>query len=158
MKNQGEIILKPTKDNSLRRFHPWVFSGAIARASEGLQEGDVVRVFANDGAFLGVGHYQTGSISVRILTFEDVPIDRDFYVRRLTEAYQIRLKADLIRSDNTIYRLVYGEGDNLPGLIIDIYDNTAVIQAHSVGMHRDRRLIAEALQEVVPSHAVEHFL
>lgn len=157
MKNQGEIILKPTKDNSLRRFHPWVFSGAIARASEGLQEGDVVRVFANDGAFLGVGHYQTGSISVRILSFEDVPIDRDFYVRRLTEAYQIRLKADLIRSDNTIYRLVYGEGDNLPGLIIDIYDNTAVIQAHSVGMHRDRRLIAEALQEVVPLHAVEHF-
>ncbi len=156
MKNKGEIILKPTKDNSLRRFHPWVFSGAIAHASEGLQEGDVVKVFANDGAFLGVGHYQTGSISVRILSFEDEPIDRDFYLQRLTEAYRLRLKADLIRPDNTIYRLVYGEGDNLPGLIIDMYGNTAVVQVHTVGMNRDRRLIVEALQEVVPSHAIEH--
>ena len=103
-----------------------------------------------------MGHYQTGSISVRILSFEDEPIDRDFYLQRLTEAYRLRLKADLIRPDNTIYRLVYGEGDNMPGLIIDMYGNTAVVQVHTVGMNRDRRLIVEALQEVIPSHAIEH--
>lgn len=156
MKNRGEIILKPQKDESLHRFHPWVFSGAIASTSEGLQEGEVVKVLSTDRTFLGVGHYQEGSISIRILSFEDEPIDRNFYIKRLSDAYHIRQKAGLIRPDNTIYRLVHGEGDNLPGLIIDIYDKTAVIQAHSVGMHKDRLLIVEALQEVVSSQTVAH--
>lgn len=156
MKNRGEIILKPKKDESLHRFHPWVFSGAIASTSEGLQEGEVVKVLAADRTFLGIGHYQKGSISIRILSFEDEPIDRNFYIKRLSDAYHIRQKAGLIRPDNTIYRLVHGEGDNLPGLIIDIYDKTAVIQAHSVGMHKDRLLIVEALQEVVSSQTVAH--
>jgi len=150
------IQLKPKKDESLRRFHPWVFSGAIAQGPSLPAEGDLVRVFAADGSFLGVGHYQIGSIAVRILSFHDQPIDKDFYLVALSSALQLRKELNLLRSDNNTYRLVHGEGDHLPGLIIDIYGDTAVIQAHSVGMHRDLELIMTALKELMTVEGLKH--
>ena len=150
------IQLKPKKDESLRRFHPWVFSGALAQAPSTPAEGDVVRVLAADGSFLGVGHYQIGSIAVRILSFRDQPIDHDFYLTALTSALQLRKELNLLRSDNNTYRLVHGEGDHLPGLIIDLYGDTAVIQAHSVGMHRDLELIMAALKDVMATEGLNH--
>lgn len=156
MKMYQEIVLKPKKDESLRRFHPWVFSGAIVPAAVMPAEGEVVRVLAADGSFLGVGHYQAGSISVRILSFRDEPIDRSFYRTALTCAYRLRRQLQLVRSDQNTYRLVHGEGDYLPGLIIDMYGDTAVIQAHSVGMHRDLEQITSALKEVMPSGELKH--
>lgn len=150
------IQLKPKKDESLRRFHPWVFSGALAQGPSLPAEGDLVRVFAADGSFLGVGHYQIGSIAVRILSFHDQPIDNEFYLTALTSALQLRKELKLLRSDNNTYRLVHGEGDHLPGLIIDIYGDTAVIQAHSVGMHRDLELIMTALKEVMAEEGLKH--
>ena len=156
MINNNEVILKPKKEESLLRFHPWVFSGAIARKPDDLTEGDVVKVFASNSTFLGVGHYQIGSIAVRILSFQDVLIDKSFYVDRLTDAYNLRLKLGLIRADNNSFRLVHGEGDNLPGLIIDIYGKTAVMQAHSIGIHCDKNLIIDALKEVLPQGILEN--
>jgi Predicted SAM-dependent methyltransferases len=156
MKSYKEIVLRPKKDESLKRFHPWVFSGAIASKPDDLQEGEVARVLASDGIFLGVGHFQIGSISVRILSFRDEPIDAGFYEKRLAGAYKMRRELLLVRPDNTTYRLVHGEGDHLPGLIIDIYGNTAVVQAHSVGIHKDRSLIVEALKQVLPADSLEH--
>ncbi|MDD4799719.1 MAG: class I SAM-dependent rRNA methyltransferase [Proteiniphilum sp.] len=156
MKMYQEIVLKPKKDESLRRFHPWVFSGAIVPTAVMPAEGEVVRVLAADGSFLGVGHYQAGSISVRILSFRDEPIDRSFYRTALTCAYRLRRQLQLVRSDQNTYRLVHGEGDYLPGLIIDMYGDTAVIQAHSVGMHRDLEQITSALKEVMPSGELKH--
>ena len=150
------IQLKPKKDESLRRFHPWVFSGALAQGPSLPAEGDLVRVFAADGSFLGVGHYQIGSIAVRILSFHDQPIDNEFYLAALSSALQLRKELNLLRSDNNTYRLVHGEGDHLPGLIIDIYGDTAVIQAHSVGMHRDLELIMTALKEVMEVEGLKH--
>lgn len=150
------IQLKPKKDESLRRFHPWVFSGALAQGPSLPAEGDLVRVLAADGSFLGVGHYQIGSIAVRILSFHDQPIDKDFYLAALSSALQLRKELNLLRSDNNTYRLVHGEGDHLPGLIIDIYGDTAVIQAHSVGMHRDLELIMTALKEVMAEEGLKH--
>ena len=150
------IQLKPKKDESLRRFHPWVFSGALAQGPSLLAEGDLVRVFAADGSFLGVGHYQIGSIAVRILSFRDQPIDHDFYLTALTSALQLRKELNLLRSDKNTYRLVHGEGDHLPGLIIDLYGDTAVIQAHSVGMHRDLELIMAALKDVMATEGLNH--
>lgn len=150
------IQLKPKKDESLRRFHPWVFSGALAQGPSLPAEGDLVRVFAADGSFLGVGHYQIGSIAVRILSFHDQPIDKDFYLAALSSALQLRKELNLLRSDNNTYRLVHGEGDHLPGLIIDIYGDTAVMQAHSVGMHRDLELIMTALKEVMEVEGLKH--
>ncbi len=141
--------LKQKKDESLRRFHPWVFSGALALSTTTPEEGEVVRVLAADGSFLGVGHFQIGSIAVRILSFRDETIDTNFYRTALTRALQLRQDLHLLRSDNNTWRLVHGEGDHLPGLIIDIYGSTAVIQAHSVGMHRDMELIVAALKEVM---------
>lgn len=156
MSKLNEITLKPKKEESLRRFHPWVFSGAIARKPDSVEEGEVVKVLANDGSFLGVGHYQIGSISVRMLSFKDEAIDADFYERRLSKAYNMRTEIGLVRPDNNTYRLVHGEGDNLPGLIIDMYGNTAVIQAHSVGMHEDRSHIVEALRKVIPADVLQN--
>ena len=150
------IQLTPNTDESLRRFHPWVFSGALAQGPSLLAEGDLVRVFAADGSFLGVGHYQIGSIAVRILSFRDQPIDHDFYLTALTSALQLRKELNLLRSDNNTYRLVHGEGDHLPGLIIDLYGDTAVIQAHSVGMHRDLELIMAALKDVMATEGLNH--
>ena len=152
MSQHKEIILKSKKDEFLRRFHPWVFSGAIASKSSNLSEGDLVNVLSFEKEFLGIGHYQVGSIAVRILSFEKEEIDESFYEKRLTSAYKMRNELKLIRSDNNVYRLIHGEGDYLPGLIIDIYDSTAVVQAHSVGMHVDQKLIVEALKRVFKSY------
>jgi 23S rRNA (cytosine1962-C5)-methyltransferase len=151
-----EIVLRPKKEESLQRFHPWVFSGAVARKPDLLEEGETVRVLASDGSFLGVGHYQTGSITIRILSFHDEPVDASFYAKRIAQAYRLRKTLHLDRPDNNTFRLVHGEGDYLPGLIIDLYGRTAVIQAHSVGMHRDLHLIVDALKQVLSDHSPEH--
>lgn len=144
------IFLKKGKDESLKRFHPWVFSGAIARADEQIEEGELVQVINSENKFIAIGHAQIGSIAVRVLTFKNEPINTDFWRHRLEVAYDLRRSIGLVGSTNTnCYRLVHGEGDNLPGLIIDVYDRTAVMQAHSVGMHVCRMQIAEALQQVM---------
>ncbi|MDE6342857.1 MAG: class I SAM-dependent rRNA methyltransferase, partial [Muribaculaceae bacterium] len=143
-----EIILKKGKEESLLRHHPWVFSGAIARLPEGLEEGDLAVVKASDGTLLGTGHYQIGSIAVRILEFGASQLPDNFFAKRLQEAYRLRVALGLIRPDNDCFRLVHGEGDFLPGLVIDIYGDTAVVQAHSPGMHFERRKIAQALIEI----------
>ncbi len=139
------ITLHRGKEESLRRFHPWVFSGAIAREPRNIEEGAVVNVHDSTGAFLGVGHFQPSTISVRILSFEPEEIDSDFFARRLSQAFALRQSLGLIRKDNNAFRLVHGEGDFLPGLVVDIYGDTAVMQAHSVGMHNSRMEIALAL-------------
>jgi 23S rRNA (cytosine1962-C5)-methyltransferase len=143
------IYLRPGKDSSLRRFHPWVFSGAVARMDNGIEEGDVVRVIDASGQFIAVGHYQIGSIAVRVLSFHDIEINHTYWTARLTNAYHLRKSLGLMTATNNTYRLVHGEGDGLPGLIIDMYGPTAVMQAHSVGMHLCRKQIAEALCEVM---------
>ena len=131
-----KITLKPGKEESFKRFHPWVFSGAIDRFERQPEEGDVVEIIDWKGNFVGTGHYQIGSIAVRILSFMKENIDLEFYKKRLNVAYRMRRSIGLINGDyNNTYRLVHGEGDNLSGLIIDIYDKTAVVQAHSPGMH-----------------------
>lgn len=139
------IILKRGKEDSLDRFHPWVFSGAINSLPENIEEGEIVNVLTSDRRHIGVGHYQIGSITVRILDFDDRAIDNVFFASRLEAAYRLRETLQLIRPDNDALRLVHGEGDFLPGLIIDIYGNTAVVQAHSPGMHYSRNEIANAL-------------
>ena len=138
------VILRRGKEESLKRFHPWVFSGAIERMDD-VEEGDLVSVYTHEGEHIGNGHYQIGSIAVRILAFDDSEIDAAFYERRLLAACQMRQALGLIRDDNNAFRLVHGEGDFLPGLVIDIYGHTAVMQAHSPGMHFARNLIADAL-------------
>ena len=144
-----ELKLKRGKEESLDRFHPWVFSGALAHeVPDELAEGDVVGVVAHDGRFLGTGHYQIGSIAVRILDFARTEINGDFFRRRLQAALQLRQLLGLAREDNTAYRLVHGEGDFLPGLVVDIYGPTAVVQAHSVGMHYARETMARALVDL----------
>lgn len=144
------IYLKRGKEESLRRFHPWIFSGAIQHIEGHPEEGDLVRVFTADKEFIAVGHWQIGSIAVRVLSFKDEPIDEAFWHRRLTAALDARLSMGVADdAQNNTYRLVHGEGDNLPGLVIDIYGKTAVMQAHSVGMHVCRKEIAAALQKVM---------
>lgn len=152
----NQIILRPRKEESLKRFHPWVFSGAIAKTGQGIQEGDIVRVFSASGEFLGVGHYQVGSISVRILSFTDETINEDFYARRISSAYRMRMKIGLLHAGNNTFRLIHGEGDHLPGLIIDMYGKTAVVQAHSVGMDGDKEKIVDALQRVLGKDNLEN--
>lgn len=145
-----QIYLKKGKEESLMRFHPWVFSGAISHSDNGIEEGDVVRVITSNGSFIAVGHYQVGSIAVRVLSFRDVVIDKDFWKSRLKSAIDMRVKLGIADSPtNNTYRLVHGEGDNLPGLVIDVYGNTAVMQAHSVGMHVCRADVADALVKVM---------
>ena len=145
-----QVRLRKGKEESLKRFHPWVFSGAIASIDEGITEGEVVRVVTNSGDFIAVGHYQEGSIAVRVLTFSDVQIDDEFWHSRLASALKMRQAIGIADNpNNNTYRLVHGEGDNLPGLIIDVYDETAVMQAHSIGMHLCRKEIARALDEVM---------
>lgn len=143
------IVLKRGKADSLRRFHPWVFSGAIQTLPDDLREGEIVRVEDASSQFLAVGHYQIGSIAIRILSFEDVVVDEAFWDERLSEALMLRRALNLLRADNNIFRLVHGEGDRLPGLIVDIYGETAVMQAHSVGMHYARHQIAQSLQRIL---------
>ena len=145
-----QVYLKRGKEESLIRFHPWVFSGALHHLDEGIEEGDVVRVVNEQGHFIAVGHYQQGSIAVRVLSFNDIAIDNVFWMSRLQSALTMRQTLGLADSINTnAYRLVHGEGDHLPGLIIDVYHKTAVIQAHSIGMHRSRIAIAESLVAVM---------
>ncbi|MCC8186383.1 MAG: class I SAM-dependent rRNA methyltransferase [Bacteroides sp.] len=145
-----KVYLKPGKEESLKRFHPWIFSGAIARMESIPEEGEVVEVYTSRKEFIALGHYQIGSIAIRVLTFRQEPIDRDFWKRKLSIALQLRTSIGVAgRADNDTYRLVHGEGDNLPGLVIDVYAHTAVMQAHSAGMHLDRMEIAETLAEVM---------
>ncbi len=144
------IFLRRGKDESLKRFHPWVFSGAIDRADEKLEEGDIVKVVDANGQFIALGHYQIGSIAVRVLSFEERDIDDSFWLERLQAALDVRRSIGVAGcQDNNTYRLVHGEGDNLPGLVIDMYGGTAVMQAHSVGMHLCRLQVAEALKTVM---------
>ncbi|MCM1319407.1 MAG: class I SAM-dependent rRNA methyltransferase [Muribaculaceae bacterium] len=140
-----EIKLKRGKEESLKRFHPWVFSGAVAKLPESLEEGDLVRVISHEGEVIGVGHWQIGSIAVRMLAFGVAELPEDYFAERLGQAYKLRSALGLIRPDNNCFRLVHGEGDFLPGLVVDIYGPTAVVQAHSPGMHFCRMEIAEAL-------------
>ena len=138
------IILKKGSEEFLKRFHPWVFSGAISKMDP-CEDGDLVTVYTHAGELIGNGHYQLGIIAVRMLCFDDTTIDGDYYYNRLLAAYNTRVSLNLIREDNNSFRLVHGEGDFLPGLVVDIYGNTAVMQAHSPGMHFARNTIAEAL-------------
>ena len=150
-----KIILKRGREESLLRFHPWVFSGAIAEIQGNPAEGDMVSVHAADGSCLAYGHYQIGSIAVRVLSFDDSALRPDFWEERLGRALQVRVAAGLHTSEMPVstncYRLVHGEGDNLPGLIIDYYDGVCVMQAHSVGMFRAKKQISEALQKIYGS-------
>lgn len=146
----NSILLKSGKEKSIFRYHPWIFSGAIAKTEGTLQEGDIVKVYSADRQFLAIGHYQIGSIAVRILSFEDTIIDHNFWRTRITEAYRKRRSLGLTDSQtNNVYRLIHGEGDNLPGLVVDIYANVAVTQFHSVGMYLERENIAKAIVEVL---------
>src|SRR6478609_9385446 len=147
MNNLPRIILAKGKDQSLKRFHPWVFSGAIKKKPDNLADGDLVEVYSAEGEFLGIGHFQQGgSISVRIFSFEDTQIDLEFWESKIYTAYHFRETIGLTNSEKTdVYRLVFAEGDGLPGLVIDVYGKTAVLQAHTVGMWRARQEIAQAI-------------
>ena len=146
MKN---IYLKRGKEESLKRFHPWVFSGAIHHMSEEPAEGEIVEVFSSEGDYVATGHFEIGSIMVRVLSFDHEDIDQAFYERRIAIAKDVRMRIGVMKDDNNTYRLVHGEGDNLSGLVIDVYGHTAVMQAHSVGMHLERHTIAAALKNVM---------
>ena len=150
------IQLKKGKEESLKRFHPWIFSGAILRMDDGIEEGELVKVLTFDREFIAIGHYQIGSIAVRILSFRDITIDQEFWETRLKAALNMRIAIGIADNPtNNTYRVVHGEGDLLPGLIIDCYGKTAVMQAHSVGMHVERQPICEALRSVMGSR-IEH--
>jgi 23S rRNA (cytosine1962-C5)-methyltransferase len=152
----GTIILKKGKEHSIQRFHPWVFSGAIAKMEGAVLDGAWVTVVSAGGKTLGHGHYQTGSISVRILRFHESPPPSDFYIEKISAAFTLREKTGVITPQTNAFRLIHGEGDGLSGLIVDYYEGIAVMQAHSLGMHEDRTKIAEALQQVLQQrlHAV----
>ena len=144
------IILRKGKEESLKRFHPWIFSGAVHHIEGDPAEGDIVEVLNSEGRFIALGHWQIGSIAVRVLTFNRQKIDVEFWKKRLSSALDVRRSIGVAgTSYNNMYRLVHGEGDNLPGLIIDIYGKNAVMQAHSVGMHVCRMEIAQALKAVM---------
>ena len=144
-----KVYLKKGKEESLKRFHPWIFSGAIQSTEGELEEGEVVSVITAGGEFIAVGHYQIGSIAVRVLSFSDVTIDDEFWSSRLRSAFRMRQSIGIVDNPhNNTYRLVHGEGDNIPGLVIDVYGDTAVMQAHSVGIHQQRLAIARCLVEV----------
>ena len=147
---QKRVLLKRGKEESLLRFHPWIFSGAIASIEGTPDEGDVVDVYTYDGNWIAAGHIQVGSIAVRVLTFTQEPIDKAFWQKKIAIAYKLRSDLGLTnRADHNIYRLIHGEGDNLPGLVVDVYGRTAVVQAHSVGMHCNRTDIAQAIVDVL---------
>ena len=145
-----KVFLKPGKEESLKRFHPWVFSGAIHHLEGEPEEGEIVDVYTSKKEFIACGHFQIGSIAVRVLSFVQEEIGYEYWKQRLEVAYRMRQALGLAENpQNNTYRLVHGEGDNLPGLIIDVYGKTAVMQAHSAGMHVDRMMIANALSEVM---------
>lgn len=143
------IQLKPKKEESLLRFHPWVFSGAIQKIHGKPTEGELVEVRNHQKEFLALGHYQIGSIAVRVLSFEKQNIDTNFWKMRIANAYKMRYALGLVSENNNSYRLIHGEGDSLPGLIVDVYHHTAVMQAHSIGMHENRMQIANAIVESI---------
>jgi len=150
------VYLNPRKEESLKRFHPWVFSGAIHHTDSPLEEGEIVEIYDSKQNFMAIGHCQIGSIAVRVLTFRQEKIGKEFWKKRLETAYLLRRQLGLINNpSNTVYRLIHGEGDNLPGLIVDIYGNTAVMQAHSPGMHLARHELADALKEL-PGHFIKN--
>jgi len=141
-----KIELKPGKEQSLQRFHPWIFSGAIRKINGSPVEGDVVEVEDSRGNFIALGHYQPSSISVRVISFDKVDIDNNFWKDKINLAIQFRKTLGLFGSETTnTYRLIHGEGDNMPGLIVDIYGSTAVMQCHSVGMYHIRQTLAEII-------------
>ena len=144
-----KLFLRKGKEESLKRFHPWVFSGAIHHIEGDPEEGEIVDVLTSEGEFIAVGHWQIGSIAVRVLSFEKRDIDTSFWEERLRVAYELRCAIGVARNPiNNTYRLVHGEGDGLPGLIVDVYGKTAVMQAHSVGMHVNRNDVADAILKV----------
>jgi 23S rRNA (cytosine1962-C5)-methyltransferase len=144
-----EIVLKKGKEFPLKRYHPWVFSGALKTQTKGIEEGEKVRILDSRGNFLGIAHFQDGSIALRVISWEDRPIDVAFWQEKFEKARAVRNTFFIPKVDQTnCYRLIHAEGDGLPGLIIDIYNKTAVIQAHSIGMHKDIQSIAEALKHV----------
>ena len=144
------VHLKKGKEESLKRFHPWIFSGAIHHLDEDISEGEIVRVVTFMGDFIAIGHYQIGSIAVRVLSFQDIHVDEKFWETCLGSALAMRRCIGMADNpQNNTYRLVHGEGDNLPGLIIDCYGKTAVMQAHSVGMHNNRFDICKALIKIM---------
>ena len=150
MSERTPIILSSGKDQSLKRFHPWVFSGAIKKIKGPVQEGDLVDVFSNKEEYLGTGHFAEGSIAVRMLTFDQVEINADFWKEKIRKAYEYRRNTGITEDPNTnVYRLIYAEGDGLPGLIVDYYNGVAVLQAHSPGMHKERVNIANAMKEIL---------
>jgi len=150
MEEYGKVILKSGKDQSLMRYHPWVFSGAIKKTKGHFQEGDVVRVYNNKDEFLGLGHYQPGTIAVRVFSFTDQAVDEAYWRRKISRALDLRKRLGLWYQNHTnVFRLVNAEGDGMPGLIIDYYNGTAVMQAHSVGMYRLLRPLVDILQEVL---------
>ena len=145
------IQLKPKKEESLQRFHPWLFSGAIQRIEGKPAEGDLVEVLDTNRNFLAIGHYQIGSIAVRVVSFDNVPVDDNFWSNKIKHAYSMRVSLGLVAGErNNTFRLVHGEGDSLPGLIVDVYNDTAVMQAHSVGMHEIRQTLAACIVNNVP--------
>ena len=149
------LYLRKGKEESLDRYHPWVFSGALTAMPDDVEEGDLVQVAAADGRIIGTGHFQIGSIAVRMLIFGEGVVDDEFYLTRLSQAFSLRQTLGLMRPDNNAYRLVHGEGDFLPGLVVDVYGATAVVQAHSPGMHFARRVIAQALVDL-PGAGIEN--
>lgn len=145
----GTVVLKNGKDGSIRRFHPWIFSGAIQSLEGSVVDGDWVRVADGKGQTLGFGHYQKGTISVRIISFSDDLTPENIWLQKIRASHRLRLQSGVISRDTDSFRLVHGEGDGLPGLIIDIYNGVAVMQAHTVGMHRDREAIAHSAKVVL---------
>jgi len=144
------ITLHAGKDQSIRRFHPWVFSGAIKNVSDTIKEGDVVEVYSSNNQFLGTGHYQKGSIAVRLFSFEKIIADKFFWKKKIEKAYELRTTLQLTHQTHTnVFRLVHGEGDEMPGLIMDFYNGTIVFQAHSIGMYLMKEIIIEALRDVM---------
>lgn len=146
----SKVILKAGKDQSLYRYHPWIFSGSVQKIDKDIKEGDIVEVCNNAGEFMAIGHYQIGSISVRILSFKNIEINRDFWLSQVRSAWNLRLGIGIANNpDNNVFRLIHGEGDGLPGLVVDYYAGTAVVQFHTVGMYLFRKEITEVLREVL---------
>jgi len=149
MKEFAKVILHPGKDTAVKRFHPWIFSGAIKKIqADDLKDGDIVEVFSSTNEYLGTGHFQEGTITVRIFSFERIIPDLEFWIKKIRQAYEFRKNIGLLNGQTNVYRLIFGEGDGLPGLIVDYYNGTAVIQTHSIGMHFIKPQLVEALQQV----------
>jgi len=150
IQNHTKVVLKSGKDQSLKRFHPWVFSGAIKKMVGAVSEGDLVAVYSNKDEFLGIGHYQIGSIAIRIVSFKEIIPDYDFWRNKIEQAWKLRKRLGYSENTETnVFRLIHAEGDGMPGLVVDFYNGTAVLQMHSVGMYLIREKLVKALQEVL---------